>query len=142
MNRIKSILVLAALAAGTLLYGQGIQMPQATVTWKVASEQVKDSLYKIVFTGKIADGWHTYGLESDLYPTGVEFSEASGYSLSGKPYEVSRATDYEGIQVFFDEIVIAQDIVRETGRAFDISGEITWMGFRDTGGTLDESSCL
>ena len=124
--------MLAALAAGTLLYGQGIQMPQATVTWKVASEQVKDSLYKIVFTGKIADGWHTYGLESDLYPTGVEFSEASGYSLSGKPYEVSRATDYEGIQVFFDEIVIAQDIVRETGSAFDISGEITWMGCTDT----------
>ena len=132
MKYLKSILVLAALAAGTLLFGQGFQMPENTVTWKVSSEQVEDSLYKVIFTGKIADGWHTYGLESDLYPTGVEFGEASGYSLSGKPYEVSLSTDYEGIKVFFNEIVIAQDIVRTTGEAFDVKGEITWMGCTDT----------
>ena len=132
MKYLKSILVLAALAAGTLLYGQGFPMTESTVNWKVSSEQVKDSLYKVIFTGKIADGWHTYGLESDLYPTGVEFGEASGYSLSGKPYEVSLSTDYEGIKVFFNEIVIAQDIVRTTGEAFDVKGEITWMGCTDT----------
>ena len=132
MKYLKSILVLAALAAGTLLYGQGFPMTESTVNWKVSSEQVKDSLYKVIFTGKIADGWHTYGLESDLYSTGVEFGEASGYSLSGKPYEVSLSTDYEGIKVFFNEIVIAQDIVRTTGEAFDVKGEITWMGCTDT----------
>ena len=132
MKYIRFIIVLTAFAAGTLLFGQGFQMPENTVTWKVSSEQVEDSLYKVIFTGKIAEGWHTYGLESDLYPTGVEFGEASGYSLSGKPYEVSLSTDYEGIKVFFNEIVIAQDIVRTTGEAFDVKGEITWMGCTDT----------
>ena len=53
MKYIKSVLVLAAVAAGTLLYGQGFSMPENTVSWKVTSEQVKDSLYKIIFTGKV-----------------------------------------------------------------------------------------
>lgn len=132
MKYIKLILVLAALAAGTLLYGQGFQMPETTVNWKVSAEHVRDSLYKVTFTGKIAEGWHTYGLESDLYPTGVEFNESTAYSLSGKLHEVSQATDYEDMKVFFKEIVIAQEIIRNTDDAFDISGEITWMSCTDT----------
>ena len=132
MKYIKSVLVLAAVAAGTLLYGQGFSMPENTVSWKVTSEQVKDSLYKIIFTGKVADGWHTYGLDSDLYPTAVEFGESQGYALSGKPYEISQPTDYEGTKVFFEEIKIAQDIVRNSGDAVTVSGEITWMGCTDT----------
>lgn len=132
MKYIKSVLVLAAVAAGTLLYGQGFSMPENTVSWKVTSEQVKDSLYKIIFTGKVADGWHTYGLDSDLYPTAVEFGESQGYALSGKPYEISQPTDYERTKVFFGEIKIAQDIVRNSGDAVTVSGEITWMGCTDT----------
>ena len=132
MKYIKLILVLAALAAGTLLYGQGFQMPETTVNWKVSAEHVRDSLYRVTFTGKIAEGWHTYGLESDLYPTGVEFNESTAYSLSGKLHEVSQATDYEDMKVFFKEIVIAQEIIRNTGDAFDVSGEITWMSCTDT----------
>ena len=132
MKYIKSVLVLAAVAAGTLLYGQGFSMPENTVSWKVTSEQVKDSLYKIIFTGKVADGWHTYGLDSDLYPTAVEFGESQGYALSGKPYEISQPTDYEGTKVFFGEIKIAQDIVRNSGDAVTVSGEITWMACTET----------
>lgn len=132
MKYIKLVLVLAALAAGTLLYGQGFQMPETTVNWKVSAEHVRDSLYKVTFTGKIAEGWHTYGLESDLYPTGVEFNESTAYSLSGKLHEVSQATYYEDMKVFFKEIVIAQEIIRNTDDAFDISGEITWMSCTDT----------
>ena len=47
MKYIKLILVLAALAAGTLLYGQGFQMPETTVNWKVSAEHVRDSLYRV-----------------------------------------------------------------------------------------------
>lgn len=132
MKSIKSILVLAVLTAGISLFGQGFSMPENTVSWKVSSEQVNDSLYRLVFNGSIADGWHTYGLESDLYPTAIEFGEASGYTLSGKPYETSEATDYEGIKVFFGTISIAQDIVRTTPGEFKVSGELTWMGCTDT----------
>ena len=78
MKCIRSILVLAAVTAGTLLYGQGFVMPENTVSWKVSAEHVNDSTYKVVFTGKIADGWHTYGIGSDhvtLWGTGKPMRE-------------------------------------------------------------------
>lgn len=132
MKIIRNILILVSLIAGTALYGQGFTMPESTVTWNIRSEQVNDSLYRVVFTGKVADGWHTYGLESDLYPTAVEFEEAAGYKLSGGLVEMSESTDYEGIKVFFNQIVIGQDIIRTTDDAFEVKGELTWMGCTDT----------
>lgn len=114
------------------MFGQGFSMPEATVSWTVQPEQVKDSLYRIVFTGTIVDGWHTYGLESEFYPTAVEFEAGTGYTLSGDMHEMSEPTDYDGMKVFFGKIVIAQDIIRSTDEAFDVKGEITWMSCTDT----------
>ncbi len=132
MKILRNILALASMLYCAVVYGQGFTMPETTVSWTVKSEHVEDSLYRIVFTGKVADGWHTYGLESDLYPTAVEFGELQGYTLSGEPVELSESTDYDGMKVFFNEIVIGQDIVRTTGEEFEVKGELTWMGCTDT----------
>ena len=82
MKILRNILALASMLYCAVVYGQGFTMPETTVSWTVKSEHVEDSLYRIVFTGKVADGWHTYGLESDLYPTAVEFGELQGYTPS------------------------------------------------------------
>ena len=132
MKYIRYILLLAAFAASTVLYGQGFVMPENTVSWKVSAEPVNDSTYKVVFTGKIADGWHTYGIGSDLYPTAVEFGEPSGFRLSGGLKELSASTDYDGTKVFFNTIVIGQEIIRTTPEPFDVKGELTWMSCTDT----------
>ena len=125
-------MAVAALCAAVAVYGQGFgQQPLNTVTWTVTAGQTDDGTQRIVFTGKIADGWHTYDLKSELYPTAVEFDEAQGYSLVGEMYEISKSTDYEGDPVFFDEIVIAQNI-RVDGASATVSGEVTWMSCTET----------
>ena len=133
MKFIQKLIVLVTFAvAGTSLFAQGFTMPETTVSWKVSSEQVKDSLYRITFTGNVADGWHTYGVESDMYPTGVEFEQTPGVTFSGGLKEMSQATDYDGMKVFFNTIILSQDFIRTTGDPLEIKGELTWMGCTDT----------
>lgn len=132
MKKLRNLLILVALVASLPLSGQGFTMPETTVSWTIEPEHVEDDVYRIVFTGTVADGWHTYGLESDLYPTAVEFEEASGFTLSGNLYEMSEPTDYDGMKVFFNKIVIGQDIIRTSDEPVEIKGELTWMGCTDT----------
>ena len=123
---------MVALCATVAVYGQGFgQQPLNTVTWTVSAEKTGTGTQRIVFTGKIADGWHTYDLKSELYPTAVEFDEAVGYSAVGDMYEISESTDYDGDPVFFKEIVIAQDI-KVDGASATVSGEVTWMSCTET----------
>ena len=123
---------MVALCATVAVYGQGFgQQPLNTVTWTVSAEKTGTDTQRIVFTGKIADGWHTYDLKSELYPTAVEFDEAVGYSAVGDMYEISESTDYDGDPVFFKEIVIAQDI-KVDGASATVSGEVTWMSCTET----------
>ena len=70
---------------------------------------------KVVFTGKIADGYHTYTLADEFSATEVMDAEITGGELSGKPYEVSTPTqelDEFGDMAlhYYNEIVIAQDV--------------------------------
>lgn len=132
MKFLKGILILIAVAAGIAANGQGIgTAPEETVTWKISSEQIKDSLFRITLSGHIAEGWHIYTVDSELYPTAVEFTEASGYGLSGALYEISEPVDYEGTPVFFNTVKLGQDII-VTGKEASVTGTLTWMGCTDT----------
>ena len=118
----------AAMAVSAQIPGEAL----TTVTWKVTGEHISADTCRILFTGKISEGWHTYGTGSSLYPTDVIFGEnPSGYELSRDLHELSAPEDYEGEPVFFEEIVLAQDVVL-TGGTADVSGEITWMACTET----------
>lgn len=132
MKLLKTILALTAFLAGTVMsYGQGFVMPENTVNWKISSEHIEDNVYKVVFSGKIEKGWHTYDLKSNLYPTAVEFESAEGYALDGEMYEITTPVEWEGEKVFFDKITIAQNIRVNADTAF-VKGTLTWMGCTDT----------
>ena len=123
---------MAALSAAMAVSAQIPGETLTTVTWKVTGEHISADTCRILFTGKISEGWHTYGTGSSLYPTDVIFGEnPSGYELSGDLREISAPEDYEGEPVFFEEIVLAQDVVLTDGTA-DVSGEITWMACTET----------
>lgn len=127
------ILTVVTMAAGAVAYGQAPgAAPENTVTWKVSSEQIKDSLYRITYTGKIAEGYHIYDLKSDLYPTAIEFSEPSGFTFSGEVYEISKSEDYDGTPVFFNELKLGQDIIKTSSEEVKVSGTLTWMACTDT----------
>ena len=102
--------MLAALLIGAAAFAQG-----QLVTWSSHVENVDGDTYKVIFTGKIADGYHTYTLADEFSATEVMDAEVKGGVLSGKPYELSTPTkelDEFGDEAlhYYNEIVIAQDI--------------------------------
>ena len=126
---LKSLCIIAAIFIPFCLSGQGMLAPEKTIDWTIAQER-GDSTVTLVFKGKIADGWHTYSVDSELYPTSVEFSELDGCSIVKGLYPRSGSTDYEGIPVFFGEAEFAVDLSIDSPGA-KVAGEITWMGCND-----------
>ena len=118
---------LLAITWALLLCASGFSQT-TTVTWKTEIQQKNDSLYTIVFTGKIADGYHTYGTMTEMgYPACVEFSEGeTGYTVSGDLHDLGTKREYEGEQVYFNEIKLAQDI-HVTDIKGKVSGELNWQ---------------
>lgn len=118
----------AAIAVSAQLPGEAL----STVKWNVTWEHVSADTCRIIFNGSISEGWHTYDTRSSLYPTDVIFGEnPSGYVLSGELHEISTPVPFEGEPVFFDEIILAQDIVLTDENAA-VNGEITWMACTET----------
>ena len=123
---------MAALSAAIAVSAQLPSEALSTVKWKVTGEHVSADTCRIIFNGSISEGWHTYDTRSSLYPTDVIFGENhSGYVLSGELHEISSPVDFEGEPVFFDEIILAQDIVLTDENAV-VNGEITWMACTET----------
>ena len=118
----------AAIAVSAQLPGEAL----STVKWNVTWEHVSADTCRIIFNGSISEGWHTYDTRSSLYPTDVIFGEnPSDYVLSGELHEISTPVPFEGEPVFFDEIILAQDIVLTDENAA-VNGEITWMACTET----------
>lgn len=84
--------------------------------------------YKVVFTGKIEDGYHTYTITDEFSATEFIELEASGCELVGTPYELSVPKDVvdefgEKAKHYYGEIVIAQN-VKVTGPDAFIKGTL------------------
>ncbi len=87
-----------------------------------------DNEYRVIFTGKIAEGYHTYTLTDEFSATEFMDVETIDCELSGAPYEISvpkEVTDEYGdaAKHYYDEIVIAQNIT-VTGPAPVFKGSI------------------
>ena len=117
---------LLAFTGALLLCATGFSQT-TTVTWKTDVQQKNDTLYTIVFTGRIADGYHTYGTVTEMgYPAGIEFPEGSGYTAIGSLYDLGTKEDYEGEMVYFNEIRLGQDIAAK-GQDVKVAGELNWQ---------------
>ena len=119
----KFITVLAASLLSLAAFAQG-----QLVTWSSHVEKGDGDLYTVVFTGKVASGYHTYTLTDEFSATEVLDLAVQGGELSGEPYELStpvEETDEFGdlVKHYYDEIVIAQDVKVTSGSA-TISGTI------------------
>ena len=96
--------------------------PSQLVTWTPSVENVEGDLYRVVFTGKVAQGYHTYTLTDEFSATDIMDVEVEGGELVGAPYELSTPTEEldefgDPAKHYYNEIVIAQDIKVESGRA-------------------------
>ena len=102
--------MLAALLIGAAAFAQG-----QLVTWSSHVEKVDGDTYKVVFTGKVAEGYHTYTLADEFSATEIMDADVTGGELAGQPYELSTPTeelDEFGDKAlhYYNEIVIAQDV--------------------------------
>ena len=105
-----SLLSLAAFAQGQL------------VTWSSHVESGEGNKTTIVFTGKIAEGYHTYTLTDEFSATEFQDMAIEGGEFVGEPYELStpvEETDEFGdpARHYYNEIVIAQDVKVTAGKA-------------------------
>ena len=102
--------MLAALLIGAAAFAQG-----QLVTWSSHVEKVDGDTYKVIFTGKVAEGYHTYTLADEFSATEIMEAAVAGGELAGQPYELSTPTeelDEFGDKAlhYYNEIVIAQDV--------------------------------
>ena len=105
-----SLLSLAAFAQGQL------------VTWSSHVETGEGNNATVVFTGKIADGYHTYTLTDEFSATELQDLAITGGELVGTPYELSTPVEEvdefgDAAKHYYNEIVIAQDIKVTSGKA-------------------------
>ena len=97
--------------------------PETLTTWSSHIEKTDvENVYKVVFTGKIAEGYHTYTLADDFSATELMDPEVTGGSLVNGPYELSTPTEEldefgETAKHYYNEIIIAQDIKLEDATA-------------------------
>lgn len=100
------------------------QMGEPIVKWSVSQGKTENGITEIIFSGTISSGWHTYGASHKDSPVTVEFEDIKGYSLEGGLYDLLKPEKFNGDDVFFDKIKVAQKI-RVTEDASSLKGMIT-----------------
>ncbi len=109
--------MLAALLLCAAAFAQG-----QLVTWTSQVEKADGDVYKVIFTGKIAEGYHTYTLTDEFSATEIMDAAVEGGELAGAPYELSTPTEEtdefgDPAKHYYNEIIIAQDIKAVSGNA-------------------------
>lgn len=121
MKRILTLLATALISIAAFAQGQ-------LVTWTSHVEKADGDIYKVVFTGKIAEGYHTYTLTDEFSATEVMDAAVEGGELIGGPYEISTPVEEideygDMARHYYNEIVIGQDI-KVTGNSAAFTGTI------------------
>ena len=125
MKRIMTML--AALALCVAAFAQGT--PDKLITWSAHTEKAEaENVYRVIFTGKIAEGYHTYTLTDEFSATEIMDAAVAGGQLVGGPYEISTPTEEvdefgDPAKHYYNEIIIAQDVMLE-GAAATYTGTI------------------
>ena len=108
MKRITTMLAAILVCAAAFAQGQ-------LVTWTSHVEKAEGDIFKVIFTGKIAEGYHTYTLADEFSATEIMDAAVEGGELAGSPYEISTPTEEtdefgDPAKHYYNEIIIAQDV--------------------------------
>ncbi len=123
--------IISALIVSLVATTAGAQVPAfdenaTTVEWSASAERLEGDLYRLTLTGDITEGWHTYRTDNPYSPTEVTFADAVGYTLDGAIAEPAATRDYDGDPVYFDKIVLTQNL-RLTAAQATVKGEVMWI---------------
>ena len=101
---------------------------ESKISWSSHIEPAGENEYNVVFTGKIAPGYHTYTLTDEFSATEFLNAEITGGELVGGPYElgtpVTEIDEFgDTAQHYYDEIVLGQK-VRLSAQSAQYTGTI------------------
>ena len=119
--------ILAAVFACAASFAQ--IAPTQLVTWSSHIEKTDtEDVYRVIFTGKIAEGYHTYTLTDEFSATEFMDLSVEGGEITGSPYEISTPTEEidefgDPAKHYYNEIIIAQNIKVSSDKAV-FSGSI------------------
>ena len=121
MKRILSIIA-------TLLVGFAAIAQENKITWTTHTELAGDNEYRVIFTGKIAEGYHTYTLTDDFSATEIMDLAITGGELLGQPYEISKPVEEldefgDMAKHYYNEIILGQN-VKTTSQTATLTGTI------------------
>ena len=114
---------LTMLAAALISVAAFAQLaPSQVITWTPSVQTLDGDVYRVVFTGKVAAGYHTYTLTDEFSATDIMDIVVEGGELVGEPYELSTPKEEidefgEQAKHYYDEIIIAQDVKVASGTA-------------------------
>ena len=117
----KILTIIASLAICVAAFAQ--VAPAQLVTWSSHVEEAGEKdLYRVIFTGKIAEGYHTYTLTDEFSATEVMDAAVEGGELVGAPYEISTPTEEtdefgDPAKHYYNEIIIAQNVLLTSEKA-------------------------
>ena len=110
----KLLTIIASLAICVASFAQ--MAPAQLVTWSSHVEEAGEKdIYRVIFTGTIADGYHTYTLADEFSATEVMDAAVEGGELVGALYEISTPTEEtdefgDPAKHYYNEIIIAQNV--------------------------------
>ena len=115
MKRILTMLAAILVCAAAFAQGQ-------LVRWSSHVEKAEGDIYKVIFTGKVAEGYHTYTLTDEFSATEIMDAAVEGGEISESPYEISTPVEEKDefgdlAKHYYNEIIIAQDIKVNDGTA-------------------------
>ncbi len=97
--------------------------PSQLVTWSSHVEKADaEDVYRVIFTGKIAEGYHTYTLTDEFSATEFMDVAVEGGELVGSPYEISTPTEEidefgDPAKHYYNEIIVAQEVKLSSDKA-------------------------
>ena len=127
MSMKKIITTFAAVLICAAAFAQSLSTQ--LVSWSTHTESTSNAgTYRIIFTGKIAEGYHTYTLTDEFSATTFSDMTIEGGQFVGEPYEVSTPTEEvdefgDKAKHYYKEIIVAQDVKLEAATA-KITGTI------------------
>lgn len=93
-----------------MLLGMSAFAQDELVKWSYMVENLSKNEVKVIFTGRIAPGYHTYTLLDETSATEILDAEVDGGTLRGGVYSLSKPVTENGEQYYKGTIVIAQNI--------------------------------
>ena len=104
-----------AIIAATLMSVAAFAQDEQLIKWSAHTELEGENVYRVIFTGKIAPGYHTYTLTDEFSATEFMDIEVKGGELVGEPYEIGTPTEEtdefgDPAKHYYNEIIIAQNV--------------------------------